>query len=319
MAPSFDPAKDIPSLEGKIIIVTGGNTGLGKQTIAYLAAHGPARIYLAARTESKALAAISDIRASVPNAPPIEYLPLDLSSFASIEAAASAFKARESRLDLLVNNAGVMMTPYQLTKEGYELQLGTNHMGHMLFTKLLLPVLLATAEQQKKDTGNDKSDVRIVNVSSLGHSFAPPFSGIILDPTKWPGQWTGFHYGQSKLANILFARELAVRYPSITSVSVHPGIIWTDLWTAASEHWLMRWGVAIYAMMWRFLPGHFEDTKTGALSQTWAATVETRRLENGGYYVPVGKKGMTTPHARSKELAKKLWEWTEAQFERHGY
>ncbi|KAF2639335.1 NAD(P)-binding protein [Massarina eburnea CBS 473.64] len=307
---SFNPATDIPSLDGKVILVTGGNTGLGKQTIEYLAAHSPARIYLAARTESKATAAIRDIQSSVPNAV-IEYLPLDLTSFASIAAAASTFKARETRLDILINNAGIMMTPYSLTQEGYEIQFGTNHIGHALLTKLLLPVLLSTAEQPG-------ADVRVVNLSSLGHRFAPS-GGIIWDQAALEKQYTNRRYGQSKLANILFTNEFAARYPSITSVSIHPGVIITDLYTSVSANPLVKFAVWIYGSLFRFLPGHFLDTKGGALNQTWAAVAPKEEVENGALYFPVGKKNGGSAYARDQGLAKKLWEWTEEELGKHGY
>ncbi|KAF2177174.1 NAD(P)-binding protein, partial [Zopfia rhizophila CBS 207.26] len=228
---SFNPAQDIPSLAGKVILVTGGNTGLGKQTILYLSQHSPARVYLAARTASKAQSAIADIKKVVPDAP-IEHLPLDLTSFASIKSAAETFRAKEQRLDLLINNAGVMATPPSQTTEGYENQFGTNHMGHALFTKLLMPILLATAEQPD-------SDVRIVNLTSMGHILAPS-GGLIFDQEALGKKSTWARYGQSKLSNILFTRELAQRYPQITSVSIHPGVILTDLYASVMTNFFMR-------------------------------------------------------------------------------
>lgn len=175
---SFNPEKDIPSLDGKVILITGGsscrhsatphsvltltgNTGLGKETVLQLAKHNPKEIFLAARTQSKAEAAIAEIKGAVPNAN-ITYLPLDLASLPSVKKAADEFKSRSDQLDILINNAGIMATPYEKTKEGYEIQFGTNHVGHAMFTKLLLPTLLKTAEQPG-------ADVRVVNVSSAGH------------------------------------------------------------------------------------------------------------------------------------------------------
>lgn len=206
-----------------------------------------------------------------------------------------------------------MMTPYDVTREGYEQQLGTNHMGHALLTKLLLPVLQATAEKYR-DTGG----ARIVNVSSLGH-YAVPWGGIVLDKTKWPSQFTLVRYGQSKVANILFTREFAERYPDITSVSIHPGVILTDLFTATWNNAWFRFPLWCYSWLWSFLPGHYHDTEAGALNQTWAATVDVSYLENGAYYMPVGKKSKGSGYSRNKKAAKDLWEWTEAQFEKHGY
>lgn len=309
---SFDPAKDVPRLEGKVIIVTGGNAGLGKQTIAYLSASPspPSRIYLAARTASKASSAINELHKLAPNAV-IEFLSLDLTSFASIASAAQTFNAAEKRLDLLINNAGIMATPYSLTKEGYEIQFGTNHIGHALFTKLLMPVLLATAEEPN-------SDVRIINVSSMGHYMAPS-GGIIWDQAALESYTTARRYGQSKLANILFSEELATRYPQIKTVSLHPGVILTDLYSSMQSNVFMKAALWFYGLMVPFLPGHYADTKGGALNQTWAAVAKKEDIVNGAFYRPVGVKSSGSKFARDKGLAKKLWEWTEGEFGKHGY
>ncbi|KAF2263406.1 oxidoreductase-like protein [Lojkania enalia] len=307
---TFDPATDIPSLEGKVILVTGGNAGLGKQTIAYLAAHSPSHIYLAARTASKATSAISDLKLAAPNAV-IEHLPLDLTSFASVKEAVEIFRSKESRLDILVNNAGVMAMPYSLTKEGYEIQFGTNHMGHALLTKLLLPTMLET-------TKKPHADVRIINVTSMGHMFAPA-GGILWDQAALEKQSTWRRYGQSKLANILFSKELANRYPEITSVSVHPGVIITDLYASLQMNWFLRILVALYGYLIPILPGHYADTKGGALNQTWAAGAKKEELINGQFYVPVGVAKGGSKYAQDAGLAKKLWEWTEGELEKHGF
>ncbi|CAO2650997.1 Nn.00g092940.m01.CDS01 [Neocucurbitaria sp. VM-36] len=311
MGKKFDPDRDIGSLEGKIVLVTGGNAGLGKQTIAYLAPHKPARIYLAARTASKARDAIADIRSTVPNACEIIHLPLDLTSFSSIAEAAATFQARESRLDILINNAGIMACPYDTTKEGYENQFGTNHMGHALLTKLLLPTLLDTAKQPG-------ADVRVISLSSMGHHLAGP-GGINFDQRALEQQNTWRRYGASKLANILYARELAAQYPQITSISLHPGVILTDLYQSLRANFFLKIGVWIYGFLAMVLPGHYKDTKGGALNTTWCATVEKEELVNGAFYNPVGKKNAGSKWARDEGLQKKLWEWTEAELERHGY
>ncbi|KAH9875147.1 hypothetical protein J1614_004637 [Plenodomus biglobosus] len=311
MGNSFNPEKDIGSLEGKVILVTGGNTGLGKQTVAYLAAHNPARIYLAARTESKARDAIADITKSVPNACEIVHLPLDLTSFSSIAEAASTFKARESRLDLLINNAGIMATPYSTTKEGYEIQFGTNHMGHALLTKLLLPVLLDTAKLPD-------ADVRVVNLSSMGHLLVVS-KGIDFDQPALENESTLRRYGSSKLANILFARELAAQYPQITSVSLHPGVILTDLFNPVRSNILLKIGLWLYGLLGMVLPGHYKDAKGGSLNTVWCATTSKENLENGAFYMPVGVKKGGSKWAQDQGLQKKLWEYTEAELGKHGY
>ncbi|KAJ6133934.1 oxidoreductase [Penicillium sp. IBT 18751x] len=185
---SFDPEKDIPSLDGKVILVTGGNAGLGKETILQLAKHHPKEIFLAARTQLKAEDAIQEIKKAVPKSN-ISYIKLDLTSFTSVKEAAEDFKSRSDRLDILINNAGIMAVPYSKTKEDYEIQFGTNHMGHALLTKLILPTLLSTAEKPG-------SDVRVINLSSEGHYYAP---GIIYDQDQLESYYTFRRYGQSKL------------------------------------------------------------------------------------------------------------------------
>lgn len=329
MGVDFKPAKDIASLEGKVILVTGGmfnllrpptihmvltilgNAGLGKQTIIYLAAHKPARIYLAARTASKASSAISEIRSSVHNACEIIHLPLDLTSFSSIAEAAATFQQHESRLDILINNAGIMACPYSTTKEGYEIQFGTNHMGHALLTKLLLPTLIATA-------AIPGAEARIVTLTSTGHAIGVP-GGLIFDQVKLEQQGTWKRYGQSKLSNLLFARELAERYPQITSVSVHPGVIFTDLFASMRANVFLKAGMWIYGLFSFLLPGHYKSPEGGALNQTWAATVPKEKLVNGAYYKPVGARNEGSKAARDPGLQKKLWEYTEAELSKHGY
>jgi len=282
-----------------------GNTGLGKETVLQLAKHHPTRIYLAARTASKAESAIADIRAAVPEAP-ITFLSLDLTSFASIQSAAETFQSKSDRLDILINNAGIMAVPAGATKEGYEIQFGTNHVGHALLTRLLLPTLLRTAE-------GPGGDVRILNLSSEGHHLAPT-GGILFDRTKLDAQGTWARYGQSKLANILFTRSLAKKYPSITSVSLHPGVIKTDLYGPNKEsNAVVRYGLALFG------PLFMRDIPQGAKNQLWAATTETKELENGAYYKPVATKSGGSADARDANLAESLWEWTEKELASQGF
>ncbi|OAK98249.1 oxidoreductase-like protein [Phaeosphaeriaceae sp. SRC1lsM3a] len=311
MGKSFNPERDIGNLSGKVILVTGGNAGLGKQTITYLAAHSPSRIYLAARTASKASDAISSVKSAVPSSCEIIHLPLDLTSFSSIASAASTFTAAESRLDILINNAGIMAGPYALTKEGYESQLGTNHMGHALLTKLLLPTLLETAKQPG-------ADVRVVTLSSMGHHMTVP-GGIMFDQAALEQYSTWKRYGASKLANILYTRALAEHHPQLMCVSLHPGVILTDLFNNLRTNPFMKVGLWLYGLIGLILPGHYRSAVDGALNQTWAATVKREELVNGGYYRPVGVQNSGSKWARDEGLQKKLWEWTEGELEKHGY
>lgn len=271
-----------------------------------LAKHKPEQIFLAARTKSKAEAAIEDIKKFAPDAS-ITYLALDLMSFDSIKKAADEFKSKSSRLDILINNAGIMATPIASTKESYESQFGTNHIGHALFTKLLLPTLLKTAEEPD-------SDVRIINLTSEGHNMVP-LGGLLLDQDrlKTYNPWT--RYGHSKLANILFSKSLAKRYPRITSVAVHPGIILTDLYKPAQETWFQRIGIGVASLLMTRL-------EEGAWNQLWAAAAPKDQLQNGGYYKPVGvlsSGSYLTGYASNEKMADDLWDWTEEEFKRHGF
>ena len=246
------------------------------------------------------------------------FLHLDLSDFKSIAAAVETFTAESDRLDILLNNAGVMALPYSKTTQDYEIQFGTNHVGHALFTKLLLPTLLKTAAQPDPSTGASTSDVRVVNVTSLGHRFAPSgpgnVRGINYDQQALEGCNTFTRYGQSKLANILHARSLREKYPQLTAVALHPGVILTDLYKSQEEtNFVVRWGLKAV--------GGFvmADVKSGALNQLWACTAPKDQVRKAVYYVPVGVATSGTAFARDDKVAEELWNWTEGEFVKHGY
>lgn len=178
---AFDPARDMPSLAGKVILVTGGAGDLGKQVAIEFARHKPARIYIADLPHDDGGASV--IRAirdaiSDAHAPPICYLDVDLSSFESIRTAVAKFCAAEDRLDIAVLNAGIMRVRSGTTTEGYEIAFGINYLGHALLMKLLMATLLRTAELPG-------ADVRVVAVSSEGHNLAPK-GGILFDKLKGP-------------------------------------------------------------------------------------------------------------------------------------
>ncbi|CAI7574821.1 unnamed protein product [Penicillium glandicola] len=298
-AVSFTPESDIPDLTGKVILVTGGNAGLGKETVLQLAKHNPKKIFLGARSEVKATEAIRSLKSSVSNVE-ISWLPLDLTSGKSIKNAAEQVNAQSSRLDILILNAGVMALPPGETEMGHEIQLGTNHTGHFHLTKLLLPTLLRTAEEPG-------SDVRVVSLASVGHIFAPPFEKI-LDQEKLKKVNTTVRYGASKAANILFAAELSRRYPSITSVAVHPGIIVTNLYDALSSRSLFA---ALGSKLLR-LPA--STVYQGVCNSLWAAAgAKKDDLTNGGYYVPVGILKHRNKWSTNEDMGKRLWEWTELE------
>lgn len=236
------------------------------------------------------------------------FIQCDLASLESVQKAAKQFLSEFDRLDVLMCNAGIMALPPGVTKDGYEIQFGTNHLGHALLIKLFLPILEKTADQTD-------SDVRIINMSSIGYKQAPK-SGIDFATLKSPQPTLGSvppghkwsRYGQSKLANLLYAKELAHRYPKITSVAIHPGYIRTDLFANVSI--LTRLPVEI------MVGNNWTPVEQGPYSQTWAATTAKQNLQSGTYYEPIGKKTKpTTKQANDDKLAGDLWEWTQKELQ----
>ena len=296
----------------------------------YLAARNAARIFVAARSAAKAEAAMADIdaalaRAGVARVAPMAFLELDLGSLASVRAAAAAFHAQSDRLDVLVNNAGIMLTPAAPTADGFDEHFGVNHVGHALLVRLLLDTLLATAAR-----GDGDGDVRVVTVSSSAHlaikrgwlRTASPTSvaGMELDQAVLARRFDFSRYAQSKLANVLFAAELAARHPELTSVSVHPGIILTDLYgPLRARNFVCRCLCAVWAALAPVLPDHYPDAAAGARCQVWAATAKKEDLVNGEFYLGVGRKGGSFAAALDAGPAKKLWEWTEAELQSRGF
>jgi NAD(P)-dependent dehydrogenase (short-subunit alcohol dehydrogenase family) len=199
-----------------------------------------------------------------------------------------------------------MSLPPGETDLGHEIQLGTNHTGHFLLTTLLLPTLLRTAEEEPG------ADVRVVSLSSIGHNLAPSFE-TILDQEKLKRCNTHARYGASKVANILFAAELARRYPSLTSVSVHPGLIATDLYGPIGKR------NPVAALGSRVLGAVGTQVDAGARNQLWAAVgAKKTELVNGAYYVPVGICKGLNRYVRSEEMGRELWEWSEREVRKGG-
>lgn len=299
-------AKNIPDLSGKVILVTGANSGLGLQSVLDLARHGPKEIWLTSRTADKANQAIEEVKKEVPSAN-LKPLSLDLSSLDSVKSAARTFTQSSQRLDILILNAGIMATDAGLTKDGYEIQFGTNHVGHALLTKLLTPVLEKTAAEPG-------SDVRVVALTSAAVAMAPQ-SGIEFDTLKTEqeamGPWT--RYGQSKLANALFARQLAKEHPAWTVAAIHPGVVTTNLSRHVEERYW--WSKAVMPIAKILLT----TVQQGALNQLWAATAPKGDVKTGEMYFPVadltgGRRG---PYYKDDALAKKLWDWTVQELKGH--
>ncbi|KAM0276051.1 hypothetical protein ACHAQH_007137 [Verticillium albo-atrum] len=278
---AFVPSRDILSLEGKVILVTGANTGLGKEAVLEFARHAPAAIRLAVGDLDKGNRAAEDIRKQIPSAP-IEVLQLDLSSLESVVKAAEIFSSASDRLDILMLNAGIVATPPGLTKNSYELQFGTNRMGHAHLATLLLPTMKRTAEAQPS------KPPRIISLTSYGHRHAAE-SGIDFASVKTTGEELSVfgYYGQSKLAHILFVRQLAKTHPDLMVVAIHPGVAGTNLTDGSSP---------------------------GARHQLWASVTE-KGLKSGEYYEPLGMGGLAQPNGKDDELAKRPSDWTEDELQ----
>ncbi|KAJ7091109.1 oxidoreductase [Mycena epipterygia] len=296
----FNLTTDIPELSDKVIFISGGTAGLGKQSILALAKKNPAHIYFSGRDADRAAALITQVTTSVPSAH-LTFVKCNMSSLANVAEAAKELASKTERLDIMMCNAGVFSTPPALTEDGYETIFGINHLAHALLIKLLLPTLLHTP------------DSRVVILSSEG--FRGATFGIQLE--KMRTTQSGFsetmqRYPQSKLANLLYAAELARRYPQLTTVSLHPGTVGTDMLLTAGR--LDRLVVKIFSI-WNgeliFTP------EEGVLNQLWAATVNKSdlRLVNGEYYTPVGVRGKHTKRSTDGKLAGELWEWTEKELE----
>lgn len=279
-------AKD---LGGRVYLVTGANTGIGRVTAQVLASKG-AHVLLACRSEAKAAPVVDAIREATGNAS-VECVPLDLGDFASVNACAEAFLARGLPLHGLVNNGGVAGRRGS-TKDGFEVQFGVNHLGHFLLTLRLMPALLASAP------------ARIVNVSSEGHRSA---RGIDFDAVRRSTATVAalHEYGVSKLANVLFTRALARRLEGrgVTTYALHPGVVATEIWRRLPA-----------AIAW--IPKLFMLTpEQGAQTTLHCALSEEAGRETGLYY-DHSRVREPSPVALDDALGEELWAkslaWTGA-------
>ena len=287
----------IPSQHGRTAIVTGANSGLGLET-AWALARAGANVVLACRNVQKGDAAIREIKATVSEAR-VELAELDLASLRSVGDFAARFLDKHNQLDLLINNAGVMAPPRRLTKDGFELQFGTNHLGHFALTGYLMQSMV------------DRVNARVVNVSAGLHR-----GGRIvfedLQGARRYGRWRA--YSQSKLANLLFSFELDRRLRAISasavSVAAHPGYAATNLqFAAAPTYQAMLMSVANRVVA--------QSAATGALPTLYAATYPG--LQGGSFIGPGGLFGMrgyptkvaASVAAYDEAVAKRLWETSE--------
>jgi len=291
------PQLDIPDLSGKVAIVTGANTGVGWETAKALLEHN-AKVYVAARNPEKAQKAIEDLKTATGKQ--ALFLKLDLADLKSVKAAGEEFNSKETELHILFNNGGVMMCPVNsLTVDGYDLQFGTNVLGHFYFTKPVTPALLAGAKTSTDGTA------RVVNTSSWMHLITELDFNTFKDSPARKAAGTSTLYSQSKLGNVIFSNELARRYSDkgIVSTSLNPGNVRTDL---------QRHVPPVTAFLFRLI---CYKPSEGALSQLYAGTSVEGKDLNGKYLIPFARLG--APHACSQDpkLGKDLWTWLEEQVE----
>lgn len=298
-------AADMPRLDDRTAVITGATSGLGRSSAIAFARAG-ATVVLATRDADKTIDVIEELRSGIPDAD-LHHVPLDLADLSSVAAAAAMLHDRFERIDVLVNNAGVMNTPRRRTVDGFELQFGVNHLGHFAFTGAVIDLLA------------DAIDPRVVTVSS---GLARVGSIDLDDPNFDRRRYVAWlAYGQSKLANQVFAVELhrrlrAARSP-IASMAAHPGFAATNLQTAGPR---MRGGLreALTAPINRAANAVFaQNSDMGALPQLFAATAPT--AASGHYYGPDGlleQRGHPTevellPDARDRDLGTRLWRLSE--------
>ncbi|MYL49974.1 SDR family NAD(P)-dependent oxidoreductase [Halobacillus litoralis] len=261
--------EDIPSLKGQTVIVTGGNSGLGYESVKVLSKRG-ATVILGSRSMERGQEAFLSIQKENPNAD-IDVMALDLSDLESVKAFTDSFKEKYDRLDLLLNNAGVMTTPYGKTKDGFEQQLGINHLGHFALTGQLFETL--------KNTAN----ARIVNISSNAHkSGKVNFDNLMFEGGK--GYTPMKAYAQSKLANLLFTQELQRRIEKdgldMIVTAAHPGIASTNLMRHIEDKFLFK-------ILGRLLAPMTQEAQEGALPGLRAAT--DPGVQGGEYFGPGGR------------------------------
>ena len=271
-------------LVGKTVVITGANTGIGKITAATLAQRG-AHVVVACRSKEKTEPVIAEIRAAAGH-DRVEWVGCDLSDLASVRQAADGLLQRALPIHVLINNAG-LAGKHGLTKDGFEITFGTNHLGHYLWTRLLQPALVTT------DTA---APARIVNVASKAHYQAKSID--------WAAQRqstksrTGItEYSVSKLCNVLFTKELARRAgdQALRTYALHPGVVATDVWRHVPSP--LRWVIKIFMI----------TPEQGAATSIKAAADPALSSQTGRYYDADGKEKRASRLADDVELARELW------------
>ncbi len=276
-------------LVGKVAVITGGNSGIGKETAVEVARMG-AQVVIAARNPSKAAAAVKEIQERTGAGDRVTTIPLDLASFASVRAFADTFTATHHRLDILLNNAGAVLAKRSVTADGHESQFQINHLSHFLLTNLL------------RDRLEHSAPARVVNVASVAHKSAR--NGLDFDDLDYDRRrYRGFRvYGETKLMNILFTRELAKRWDGthVTTNAVHPGFVASNF---AKEGDLGWWGNVGMPLTRPFSI----SVQQGAITPVYVASSPDVEGITGQYFVKCKVTGPTAA-ALDDDAAARLWD-----------
>ncbi|KAF8758732.1 NAD-P-binding protein [Rhizoctonia solani] len=304
LSQSFPPkslflVEQIPDLTGQVIIVTGGNAGVGKETckasrLALL--NKNAKVYLAARSKSRADDAIEWLKSETNGKAPI-FLELDLGNLASVRKAVEDFKSKEQELHVLFNNAGVMMPPVeQRTSDGYDLQFGTNVLGHYFFTVLLLPTLIHTAKNSPLANGH----ARVINTSSSAVYFAPK-TGIA---------WETLGTDASSIISIQEARH---QHALCSKQATGQTLCRSGNYFELTQSWKPPDRPSTPSTVGlMFYPASY-----GALTQLWSGTTPDGESHNGKFLIPWARIGDAGPSSHDEKLAEKLWDWLEEHVKGH--
>ncbi|OLN85423.1 putative oxidoreductase C736.13-like protein 8 [Colletotrichum chlorophyti] len=326
MSGIWNPLTDMPNVEGKVVVVTGGTAGIGTSTVKYLALRG-AKVYFTARSRSKAENTIDSLTSEFPQIgrEQLDWLPVDLANLQTVRAGLAELKARETMVDILINNAGIASSTTEKAGPGWEWHMAVNHVGHFVFTNGILPLL-------KKAANQEGSDVRIVTLSSnVNYAMLPQNFEFTFESTSflttpvpyYPWQWRYLvrhifyvdmiRYAVSKLANLLFAQELQRLMDEqglpILSISVHPG--------GVDSEGCKDIGNAVFSLV----RSTFLTPDQGAITTLFAATAEKVRQNpetfKGKYLEPYGK--VVTPHPVSKnqKQVKGMWDNTTLEVNKH--
>ncbi|RLV96307.1 hypothetical protein JA1_000360 [Spathaspora sp. JA1] len=304
--------KDYPSLDGKVVIVTGGNTGVGYQVVKSLAGSTNAKIYILSRNERKSMEAITKMKLEIAEEysksvdQSIKLIQVDLSDLTTIKPAVDEFLHHEDRLDIIIHNAGIMTPPIgTTTKQGYQLELGTNNIGPQLLQNLLDPIFIKTSETNKPN------ESRIVWIASTSHLFSPLHGINWKDPnyketTGVPVKQT---YSQSKAINIIQAQQWPIQHPQVknaVSVSVCPGYLRTELQRNTS--WLEKLG---YSAL-------FYPPRLGAYTELFAAlSPDVTTANNGQHIISFGQFGEIRNDLKDQDNSNKVWNYLQEQISQY--